>query len=86
VVGQGTSPTERQSLSAQQAAQPQATARQLRVICLVPDPFDFDGSLALLTGAARIFLLAILSVLLYQVLALLEERELRERFGRRPEA
>jgi hypothetical protein len=39
----------------------------------------------LLAGTGRIFLLAILSDLLYQVLALFEEREVRERFDRRRE-
>jgi hypothetical protein len=43
-----------------------------------------DGSC--LRGRGGFFLLAILRVLLYQVLALLEERELRKRFGRQREA
>jgi protein-S-isoprenylcysteine O-methyltransferase Ste14 len=41
---------------------------------------------ALLTGAVGIFLLAILSVLLYQITAPLEERELREQYGQQYEA
>ncbi|MBZ5566049.1 MAG: hypothetical protein LAP13_26980 [Acidobacteriia bacterium] len=38
-------------------------------------------SMALLTGARGIFLLAILSILLYQVVAPLEERELLDQYG-----
>jgi len=38
-------------------------------------------SLALLTGATAIFLLAILNILMYQVLAPLEERELLDQYG-----
>ena len=38
-------------------------------------------SMAFLTGAVAIFLLAILNVLLYQILAPLEERELLEQYG-----
>jgi protein-S-isoprenylcysteine O-methyltransferase Ste14 len=38
-------------------------------------------SLALLTGATAIFLLAILNILMYQVLAPLEERELLNQYG-----
>jgi len=38
-------------------------------------------SLALLTGATAIFLLAILNVLMYHILAPLEERELLEQYG-----
>ena len=41
----------------------------------------FTG-LALLTGAGGIFLLAIVTVLLYLIVAPLEERELREHYGR----
>jgi len=36
---------------------------------------------AVLTGAKGFFLLAILTILLYQVVAPLEERELREHYG-----
>jgi protein-S-isoprenylcysteine O-methyltransferase Ste14 len=39
-------------------------------------------SMALLTGALAIFLLAILNILLYQILAPLEERELLDQDGR----
>jgi protein-S-isoprenylcysteine O-methyltransferase Ste14 len=39
------------------------------------------GSMALLTGAPAIFLLAILNVLLYHILAPLEERELLDQYG-----
>jgi protein-S-isoprenylcysteine O-methyltransferase Ste14 len=42
--------------------------------------FSFLG-LALLTGALGIFLLAIMTVLLYLIVAPLEERELREQYG-----
>jgi protein-S-isoprenylcysteine O-methyltransferase Ste14 len=38
-------------------------------------------SMAFLTGAQAIFLLAFLSVLLYQILAPLEERELLDQYG-----
>jgi protein-S-isoprenylcysteine O-methyltransferase Ste14 len=38
-------------------------------------------SLGFLTGASGIFLLAIVSILLYQIVAPLEERELREHYG-----
>jgi protein-S-isoprenylcysteine O-methyltransferase Ste14 len=38
-------------------------------------------SAAFLTGALPIFLLAILNILLYQILAPLEERELLDRYG-----
>jgi protein-S-isoprenylcysteine O-methyltransferase Ste14 len=38
-------------------------------------------SMALLTGALAIFLLAILDILLYQILAPLEERELLDQYG-----
>jgi protein-S-isoprenylcysteine O-methyltransferase Ste14 len=41
---------------------------------------------ASLTGAVGIFLLAILSVLLYQLIAPLEEQELREQYGQQFEA
>ncbi len=37
--------------------------------------------LALLTGAAGIFLLAIVTILLYQIVTPLEERELRQHYG-----
>jgi protein-S-isoprenylcysteine O-methyltransferase Ste14 len=43
-------------------------------------------SMACLTGALRIFLLAIVSILLYQIVARLEERELLEHYGRAYEA
>ena len=43
-------------------------------------------SMALLTGAPAIFLLAILNVLLYQILAPLEERELLDHYGLNYEA
>ena len=39
------------------------------------------ASMAFLTGALAIFLLAILNVLLYQILAPLEERELLDQYG-----
>ena len=38
-------------------------------------------SLALLTGATAIFLLAILNILMYQILAPIEERKLLEQYG-----
>jgi protein-S-isoprenylcysteine O-methyltransferase Ste14 len=38
-------------------------------------------SVAFLTGAPAIFLLAFLNVLLYQILAPLEERELLDQYG-----
>jgi protein-S-isoprenylcysteine O-methyltransferase Ste14 len=38
-------------------------------------------SMALLTGASAIFLLAFLNILLYQILAPLEERELLGQYG-----
>ena len=40
----------------------------------------FTG-LAVLTGAGGIFLLAIVTVLMYQIVAPLEERELRQHYG-----
>jgi len=43
-------------------------------------------SMAFLTGARAIFLLAILNVLLYQILAPLEERELLDQYGLQYEA
>jgi protein-S-isoprenylcysteine O-methyltransferase Ste14 len=43
-------------------------------------------SMALLTGTLTIFLLAILNILLYQVLAPLEERELLDQYGLQYEA
>jgi protein-S-isoprenylcysteine O-methyltransferase Ste14 len=43
-------------------------------------------SMAFLTGAQAIFLLAILNVLLYQILAPLEERELLDQYGPHYEA
>jgi protein-S-isoprenylcysteine O-methyltransferase Ste14 len=43
-------------------------------------------ALALLTGAKGVFLLAILTVLLYLIVAPLEERELREQYGQSYEA
>jgi protein-S-isoprenylcysteine O-methyltransferase Ste14 len=42
--------------------------------------------LGLLTGAKRIFLLAIITILMYLIVAPLEERELREHYGREYEA
>ncbi len=46
---------------------------------------SFSG-LALLTGAAGIFALAIVTVLMYLIVAPLEERELRDRYGAAYEA
>ena len=43
-------------------------------------------SMAFLTGAVAIFLLAILNVLMYQILAPLEERELLDQYGPQYEA
>lgn len=43
-------------------------------------------SMALLTGALAIFLLAILNILLYQILAPLEERDLLDQYGLQYEA
>lgn len=43
-------------------------------------------SMALLTGAVPIFLLAILNILMYQILAPLEERELLDQYGPQYEA
>jgi protein-S-isoprenylcysteine O-methyltransferase Ste14 len=43
-------------------------------------------SMALLTGALAIFLLAILNILLYQILAPLEERELLDQYSLQYEA
>jgi protein-S-isoprenylcysteine O-methyltransferase Ste14 len=43
-------------------------------------------SMAFLTGAVAIFLLAILNILLYQILAPLEERELLDQYGPQYEA
>ena len=43
-------------------------------------------SMAFLTGARAIFLLAILNVLMYQILAPLEERELLDQYGLHYEA
>jgi protein-S-isoprenylcysteine O-methyltransferase Ste14 len=42
--------------------------------------------MAFLTGARAIFLLAILNILMYQILAPLEERELLDQYGPKFEA
>jgi len=46
----------------------------------------FKLSMAFLTGALAIFLLAFLNVLMYQILAPLEERKLLDQYGREYEA
>ena len=76
----------KQILSANRAGWSSQGRRDIFALRVIWNTCRSCGDGSCLRGRERFFLLAILSVLLYQVLTLLEERGLRERFGRQREA